>query len=284
MVREQRIALLALVTATWLAACQTEAPTPAPAAPTVTAEPSPGRIAPAPIDWASAPACPAKLRLLDQAARSDQLGPAERPPIAVILPDHLGAADWLEPPRVTIEADLPLAVYEQRETAQLDVPCLLLVDLPRDQRVEHRPVQRDRVRSFYQSGTHSERNPEYDLAQLRVRQAEREARDDGPNILKVGDPMLDLVGALIGGAVSGFSQGRGEGELEEANARADQNAALEGSAGLSGLRVRADDGTRGQGGHRPGRAARPCERTDSAHRSAAARAPRVRHHRRPRSA
>ena len=77
-------------------------------------------------------------------------------------------------------------------------------------------LERDTVRSQYENGVRSERNPDYDLAQLRVRQAERELKDDGPDILRVGDPMLDLFGLLIGGVFSGFSQGAGERELDEA--------------------------------------------------------------------
>ena len=72
------------------------------------------------------------------------------------------------------------------------------------------------MRSLYQNGLRSERNPDYDAAQLRVRQAEREAKEDGPDILKVGDPMLDVFGLLIGGVLSGFSQGSSERELDEA--------------------------------------------------------------------
>jgi hypothetical protein len=169
-----------------------------------------------PIDWARAEDCRARLRLLEEAVASGRLNPDERPPIAVVLPGSPGGRDWLAPPSVAITADLPLEVRERADAAGLGVPCVLLIEPARDQRVGHRLVGRDTVRSLYQNGVRSERNPDYDLAQLRVRQAERELKDDGPDILKVGDPMLDLVGLLIGGVFSGFSQGANERELDQA--------------------------------------------------------------------
>ena len=210
MARREYVALALVAGAGWLGACQVDAPPPVPPAPDA------GVSAPAaPIAWASAPDCRAKLGLLEQAVRTGRLAAGERPPIVVVLP---GAADggWLAPPGVTLAADLPLAVHERSELAELDAPCVLMIEPPRDQRVGHRATGRETVRSFYENGVRTERNPDYDLAQLRVRQTEREARGDGPGILAVGDPMLDLVGALVGGVVSGFSQGREERELEEA--------------------------------------------------------------------
>jgi Trypsin-like peptidase domain len=201
----------------WLCACAA-VPAP-PAQPPVPAPPAVTAAAPPegpPIDWAKAEDCRARLRLLEEAVASGRLNPGERPPIAVVLPGSPGGRDWLAPPGVAITADLPLEVHEWADAAELGVPCVLLIEPARDQRVGHRLVSRDTVRSLYQNGVRSERNPDYDLAQLRVRQAERELRDDGPDILKVGDPMLDLVGLLIGGVFSGFSQGANERELDEA--------------------------------------------------------------------
>lgn len=205
-------ALVTIASAGWLGACQTAGPPPTPSA-MLASE----RVEPAPpVDWASAPDCRAKLALLEQMARSGGLAAGERLPIVVILPGGSGIDDWLAPPSVTVAADLPLEVHQQSDLEQLDAPCVLMIEEPRDQRVDHRLMARDTIRSFYQSGTRSERNPDYDLAQLRVRQAEREARDDDTGILGVGDPMLDLIGTLINGVVSGFNRGRGEREVEEA--------------------------------------------------------------------
>jgi Trypsin-like peptidase domain len=202
-----------LVAALALGACAA-APEPAPETPVAprAAVPPPAP----PIAWAAAPDCQGKLALLDEAARAGRLGPDERPPIAVVLPDASGGLDWLAPPSVNVTADLPLEVHERRDAAGLTAPCLLLIEPARDQRVGHRLVGRELVRSLYQNGLRSERNPDYDAAQLRVRQAERDAKDDGPDILKVGDPMLDIFGLLIGGVLSGFSQGSRERELDAA--------------------------------------------------------------------
>ncbi|HSA80508.1 MAG TPA: trypsin-like peptidase domain-containing protein [Geminicoccaceae bacterium] len=201
----------------WLCACAAspEPPAEPPAAPppAVTAAAPPQ--AP-PIDWGQARDCRDSLRLLEEAATAGRLNPDERPPIAVALPGGSGGLDWLAPPSVAISADLPLEVHERADAAALAVPCVLQIEPARDQRVGHRLVDRATVRSLYENGVRSERNPDYDLAQMRVRQAERELRDDGPDVLKVGDPTLDLVGLLIGGVFSGFSQGARARELDEA--------------------------------------------------------------------
>jgi Trypsin-like peptidase domain len=202
----------------WLCACAATpdhaAQPPAPPVPAVTA------IAPPqtpPIDWAAAGDCRDRLRLLEEAAAAGRLNPDERVPIAVVLPaGGSGGLDWLAPPSVAISADLPLEVHERADAAGLAVPCVLMIEPARDQRVGQRLLERDTVRSLYQNGVRSERNPDYDIAQLRVRQAERDLKDDGPDILKVGDPMLDLVGLLVGGVFSGFSHGARERELDEA--------------------------------------------------------------------
>ncbi|HEX5794983.1 MAG TPA: serine protease [Geminicoccaceae bacterium] len=204
--------LFGLVAAVAVGACAAPAPAPeAPPAPRAAVPPQ----AP-PIAWAEAPDCRTKLALLDEAARAGRLGPEERPPFAVVLPGASGSLDWLAPPSVRVTADLPLEVHEHRDAARLTAPCLLVIEPARDQRVGQRVVGRDLVRSLYQNGLRSERNPDYDAAQLRVRQAEREAKEDGPDILKVGDPMLDVFGLLIGGVLSGFSQGSRERELDAA--------------------------------------------------------------------
>ena len=139
----------------------------------------------------------------------------ERPPIAVVLPGRADQADWLAPPSVTVAADLPLELHERTDPANLDPPCLLMVEPARDLRIGQRLIGRETVRSLYESGVRSERNPEYDAAQVRVRKAER-ATKEKPGILSVGDPLIDLVGLFVGGVISGFSQGGRERELDEA--------------------------------------------------------------------
>lgn len=215
MVAKRALLGLPALLASLLGACQTAPPEPAPdqtAPPAASAEPASNP----PIDWADAADCQARLGLLEQAARAGRLTASQRIPIAVALPGRADDRAWLAPPSVAITADLPLEVHEGTDAAMLGIPCVILVEPARDQRVGHRPISRDTVRSLYQSGVRSEKNPDYDVAQVRVRQAERDLKDDGPDILQVGDPMLDLVGLLVGGVVGGFGQGSHERELDEA--------------------------------------------------------------------
>jgi hypothetical protein len=195
-----------------LAACQGAAPE-AQAPPPVSAAEA---VAPPPIDWAGAADCQAKLGLLAEAARSGHWRSDERPPIAVVLPGRADQSDWLAPPSVTVTADLPLELHERSDPALRQTPCVVIVEPARDQRVAQRLIGRETVRSLYESGVRSERNPDYDAAQLRVRQAERSSREKGPGILRVGDPVLDMFGLLLGGVISGFSEGSNERDLDDA--------------------------------------------------------------------
>ncbi len=214
--------IMAAALAALAAACQTAAPEPAAVFPQV--EPAmgplrPGQAAgqpPANIDWVSAPDCLGKLRLLADALKEGRLGADEHVPIAMVLPERSDRPDWLEAPSVT--TDLPPDLYQHNAAATPDAPCLLSVERPQDLRVQHRILARDQVRSLYQSGVRTERNPDYDLAQAHVRDAERRAKEDGPDVLHVGDPLLDLVGTLIGGVVSGFSRAGREDEVNTAMA------------------------------------------------------------------
>ena len=137
-----------------------------------------------------------------------------------------------------------------------------MVEQPRDQRVGPPP---DRAR--HRALVLPERGPQRAQSRVRRRPAARCARPSarprttGLGILKVGDPMLDLFGLLIGGLVSGFTQGRGERRARRGDERADRDPALARSCRIyRRLRVRADDGARRQGGDHPDRAARPRER------------------------
>ncbi len=212
------LALVTVCLPALLAGCQTKAPDPPPAPPAAPAVSEVAATSPASqaIDWAAAPDCQAKLGLLVEAAGAGSWRPDERPPIAVVLPGVADRLDWLASPSVTVAADLPLEVHQRSDPAISDAPCLLLVEPARDQRVAQRPIGQETVRSLYESGTRSERNPEYDAAQLRVRQAERAANEKGPGVLRVGDPLLDLFGLLVGGVISGFSQGSREREVDDA--------------------------------------------------------------------
>jgi hypothetical protein len=210
--------LFGVVLGSLLAACQTQMPappSPPPVAPAATTVAASSQTWPA-IDWTKAPDCQAKLDLLAKTVRAGHWRSDEQAPIAVVLPETAAQLDWLAAPSVTVAADLPLEVHKRADPAVRQTDCLLLVEPARDQRVGQRLIGQETVRSLYESGVRSARNPEYDAAQVRVRQAERAAKEKTPGILRVGDPLLDMFGLLVGGAISGFSRGSQEREVEQA--------------------------------------------------------------------
>jgi hypothetical protein len=149
-----------------------------------------------PIDWSQGD-CLSQLRTLQQAASDGSLTADDRPPFAVQLVAAPG--DWLDAvPQLPIESDLPLAVDAAGPAG--GARCVIRIGPARDQREAHRAVDVQDVRSEYQSALRSERNPDYDAAQL----AHREAREDaegGTRVVRVGDPLLDLIGTTVGGLI-----------------------------------------------------------------------------------
>jgi S1-C subfamily serine protease len=184
------------------------------ATPAVTVDARPDD-APAPIAWSGAADCLGQLRLLHAAARQGRLDESHEPPFAVLPVASTTSLAWIEAPMVPVIADLPLKSYEDRGAAMAAAPCLLLVEPARNLRAAHRVIGFEDVASQYQSGVRSERNPDYEAAQARVREAERDSRSGGPGVLRVGDPMLDLVGLVVGGVISAFGD-LGDEDLDEA--------------------------------------------------------------------
>ena len=206
-----------------LAACQAAPPdvsagvTPIDAAPAISAQEQPGSTsAPAAIDWAGAGDCLGQLRLLHAAAAEGRLEAAHAPPFGVISAPPATSLEWIQAPTVPLVLDLPLDIFEDQGAAAAAAPCLLEVDQPSDVRAGHRVVDFQNVASLYQSGVRSERNPDYDAAQARLKEAERARGNGGSDVLRVGDPMLDLVGLLVGGVISTFSHLDGDDDLDEA--------------------------------------------------------------------
>jgi hypothetical protein len=201
--------------------CQTAAPDHAPAAPTTVYAPrGPDQeqrslSQPAPIDWADAGDCLDQLNLLRELAAQGGLQETHAPPFAVALATPASSLEWVRADAVPLIADLPLEAYED-PAAAAGVPCLLLVEQPGEVRADHRVVDLDTVASEYQSGVRSERNPDYDVAQARLKDAERETKRRGPSILRVGDPLLDLVGLMVGGVIATFDQVGSDDDLDDA--------------------------------------------------------------------
>ena len=206
-----------------LAACQFPPPDADPGAPTAAAPPAmppqqgiSSAGATIPIDWTSADDCLGRLRLLHAAAAQGDLEAAHAPPFAIVSAPPTTSLEWVRTPTVPLVLDLPLSSHEDQGAAAAAAPCLLLVEQPSDLRAGHRVIDFQNVASLYQTGVRSEKNPDYDAAQARLREAERESRNGGPDILRVGDPLLDLVGLLVGGVIATFSHlGSGD-DLDEA--------------------------------------------------------------------
>ena len=161
---------------------------------------------PAPIDWARAGDCLDQLNLLHDMAAQGRLEEAHAPPFAVAPATSASSLEWVRGSAVPLVADLPLDSYEDQAAAAAAAPCLLLVEEPGEVRAAHRVVDFHTVASEYQSAVRSEKNPDYDAAQARLKEAERETKRRGRSILRVGDPMLDLVGLLVGGVIAAFDQ------------------------------------------------------------------------------
>jgi hypothetical protein len=223
MQHQARGAAAALALAGLLVACQVPPPGGGASATTTAASPAVAARedrssagAPVPIDWASADDCLGQLRLLHAAAAQGRLDPAHAPPFAVVSATAPTSLDWIHASTVPLVLDLPLDSYEDQGSAAAATPCLLLVEQPSDLRAGHRVIDFQNVASDYQSGVRSEKNPDYDAAQARLREAERESKGGGSDVLRVGDPMLDLVGLLVGGVIATFSHlGSGD-DVDEA--------------------------------------------------------------------
>ncbi|HEX6144495.1 MAG TPA: trypsin-like peptidase domain-containing protein [Geminicoccaceae bacterium] len=168
---------------------------------------------PEPVDWASLGDCRARLRhLLRLDAEDARLDP-EHLPFALVVGapvDRVRSA----PPAVPVDIDLPIEVNPPSAASR---PCVIKVSRPAGVDAAQRIVGQEAVASEYQSGTRREDNPAYELAKLRARQAERafkEAGGDGWS--EVGDPMLDLVGLLVGSVIGGFREAGSEREMNDA--------------------------------------------------------------------
>jgi hypothetical protein len=111
----------------------------------------------------------------------------------------------------------PLTASTRTIAGKPDARCRLQVGPPRHREAERRVIARESIRSAYESGVRTDKNPAYDVAQAKLREAERRAKTKPPSIIKVGDPMLDLVGLVVGSLVGGVSQRFGsDAELQRA--------------------------------------------------------------------
>jgi hypothetical protein len=183
----------------------------APAA--LAALPGPESLAPASIDWTEGD-CLSRLRTLQQAARDGRLTTDDRPPFALELVSAPGS--WLDAvPELPIEADLPLA---PDDTAPSAAGCVIRIGPARDLRAAQRAIDVQDVSSAYQTATRNERNPDYDAAQLALRQAKDDAKVR-QQVVQVDDPLLDLIGTTVGGLIGTIDRRGRRQEVEAAAAQ-----------------------------------------------------------------
>lgn len=131
----------------------------------------------------------------------------EETPFALISDQHLSG--W--PGSNQLSPEIPGTVADDAVKR-----CVIRLGKAREHKAEHRLLGHERVRSSYQSGSRTEKNPAYEAAQVRLRQAERANKPGKSSIISVGDPLIDLIGMVVGGALTGITQW-GEGDpVEEA--------------------------------------------------------------------
>lgn len=201
------MALLACITA-----CQARGPATAAKAPKPEASQAPVAIDASPIgvDWASAGDCRGMLGLLKRALDDGRIKDLDGTPFLLIDEGPASRAGRWPISGRRFDQDM------RPVSSSNEARCILRVGHADDRRSEHRVLDREQVRSRYQSGTRSEKNPAYDVAKARLRQAEKAAKPGKSSIIKVGDPLIDLMGTLVGGALTGLGQWGAGDQLEEA--------------------------------------------------------------------
>lgn len=161
-------------------------------------------------DWHGARDCREMLAFLQAGLANGQLVDLEGTPF-LLIDESLasGRSEWSRLGGVAGQA-------AWGNSGTVAIRCVIRVDRALDRRSEHKILGQEQVRSRYQSGTRREKNPAYKVAEVRLRQAEKAAKPDKSSIMKVGDPLIDLVGTLVGGALTGASQWGAGDQLEEA--------------------------------------------------------------------
>ena len=162
------------------------------------------------VNWSDAGDCRNMIPILGRGLNEGWIIGLEETPFALIH-DPVSPVGGFRP---TFSRDAWHGASSSAATAE--ARCVLRVGPPGEHQSEHRVLGREQVRSRYQSGTRSEKNPAYEVAKARLRQAEKGAKPGKSSIVKVGDPLIDLVGTLVGGALTGFGQWGAGDQLEEA--------------------------------------------------------------------
>ena len=176
----------------------------APSAPAVVAGPT------ARVNWSNGGDCRDMIGALKRGLEEGWIIGLDETPF-LLISDQLSNADGL---RSTHAGDVrPGGGFS---STMAEARCVLRVGPPEERQSEHHVLGREQVRSRYQSGTRSKKNPAYEVAKTRLRLAEKAAKPGKSSIVKVGDPLIDLLGTLVGGALTGFGQWGAGDQLEEA--------------------------------------------------------------------
>ena len=119
--------------------------------------------APVGVDWTKAGDCQGMLDLLQHALDDERITDLEGTPFLLIDEGPTGrAARWpISGRRFDSDRQAASPIAEAR--------CILRIGHTVDRRSEHRVLDREQVRSRYQSGTRSEKNPAYEVAKARLR-------------------------------------------------------------------------------------------------------------------
>jgi hypothetical protein len=158
------------------------------------------------LAWPEASSCAALVRDLAglDAAMAGQLDPMTAPLVVTSL-----GSDALP-----IHADLPLA--EVSPAAAGTANCAILVGsavaLPAAADVV---LDRRTVHSAYPTGTKRRRNPEYQALERELSTAKRGAAAE-VDVMRTGDPLLDLIGTVAGGIIGGIGAATKRGDIRAA--------------------------------------------------------------------
>lgn len=164
--------------------------------------------APATLSWDRAADCRGMLAILHEGLESGHVHDLAGTPFAFLNRGGTAGTDgWFK------DAD---RVSAGQVSSLEEARCIIRVGRALDRDSGHQVLSQETVRSRYKSGTTSEKNPAYEVAKVRLRQAEKAAKPSKSSLMKIDDPLLDLVGTLVGGALNGLGQWGAGDQLEEA--------------------------------------------------------------------
>lgn len=132
--------------------------------------------------------------------------------VALVLPQGGVAVD--DDGRPALDVDLFVPVRSPDHVRAADVRCAVVLGPQHGHVAEVDLLGREQVVSARIVGTRDMANPAYEAARARVRQAEQRAREQqGGAQIRSGDPLLDLVGGLVGLVLEGVTQSRADAEV-----------------------------------------------------------------------